>query len=174
MMMISINKSMQIYNGNGKKNLDVAFQNIPGTLSHINKITTIQSLISRYNPDVLGLAEPSTDDLDVHWPDYTLVPGTVNDGNSTNTRLNILIKNEIEFTQISWKSDVPHCVLQVKGWTIVMVYREWAKLGDQTSKSHDLQYQRWKTLVSNWKKLKGTKVVVLGDFNFDSLTSCRP
>ena len=36
MMMTSINKSMQIYNGNGKKNLDVAFQNIPGTLSHIN------------------------------------------------------------------------------------------------------------------------------------------
>ena len=91
MMMTSINKSMQIYNGNGKKNLDVAFQNIPGTLSHINKITTIQSLISRYNPDVLGLAEPSTDDLDVHWPDYTLVPGTVNDGNTSNTRLNILI-----------------------------------------------------------------------------------
>ena len=152
---------MKSYNGNiSKKTLDVAFQNVPGTLSHINKVTTIQSLVCRYQPDVLGLAEPSTDDLDITWPDYTLVPGTVNNGNKNNTRLNILIKNDIQYKQISWDTDVPHCVLEVKDWLIVMVYREWAKLGDQQTKSIDLQFQRWKTFVTNWKKQKGTKIIV--------------
>ena len=70
---------MKMTNGN-RKFLRVLYQNIPGTLSHVNKITTIQSLLNREEPDILAIAEPRTSDLDIDWQNYTLVPGHINHG----------------------------------------------------------------------------------------------
>ena len=80
---------MKLYNGNRNK-LKIIYQNVPGTLSKVNMITTIQSLLDRIDPDVLAIAEPDTQDIDIDWSPYILIPGKIKNG--TNMRLNILIK----------------------------------------------------------------------------------
>ena len=119
---------MQMIDGN-KKHLDVYYQNIPGTLSHDNKIATLKSLLSRENPDVLAVAEPTTSDLDIDWQDYILVPGHIQNG--TICRLNLLVKNDLKFSQTRWQVDIPHMILEVHGWKIIALYREWALAGNQ-------------------------------------------
>ena len=167
-MTLSPNLYMRMINGN-KKFLSVMYQNIPGTLSLENKVATIQSILDRENPDVIGFAEPSTQDLDTNWINYTLVPGYINTGNIT--RLNVLIKNDIVFKQMHWKVDVPHIILEILGWKIIFMYCEWARAGDQMTKSFDQQLTRWQSFVQKWQTVKGLKSILLGDCNFDFLSS---
>ena len=84
-MLQGLNKSMKTSNGN-RKNLRVLYQNIPGTLSNENLVSTIESLLDRLDPDILAIAEPDTMDLDRDWGPYKLVAGENKDG-----------KNEVEF-----------------------------------------------------------------------------
>ena len=70
-IIIDINKFMKLYNGNRNK-LKIIYQNVPGTLSKVNMITTIQSLLDRIDPDVLAIAEPDTQDIDIDWFPYVL------------------------------------------------------------------------------------------------------
>ena len=126
-IIMDLNKYMRMYNGN-KKNLKIMYQNIPGTLSKINTLTTLTSLLYRTNPDIIGIAEPETNDLDIDWDCYTLVKGHVEGGEKI--RLNVLIKNNIPFTQRFWKVKIPHIIIEACGWTTVFLYREWALCGD--------------------------------------------
>ena len=73
-MLQGLNKSMKTSNGN-RKNLRVLYQNIPGTLSNENLVSTIESLLDRLDPDILAIAEPDTTDLDRDWGPYKLVAG---------------------------------------------------------------------------------------------------
>ena len=161
---MSVNKFMHMMEGN-KKYLNVMYQNIPGTVSNYNLITTIESLLHREDPDILAIAEPTTDDLDHDWGVYKLVPGYIHTGNKI--RLNILIKTDIVFTQKHWNVDIPHLTLDAYGWRLVFIYREWAKAGDQETKSIDQQLDRWKGFVDRWKKMRSNRSILIGDCNFD-------
>ena len=63
--------------------------------------------------------------------------------------------------------EIPHVAVKVEGWLLVACYREWAKCGDQETKSIDMQVERWSKFVSRWSKEKGKKKMVFGDMNFD-------
>ena len=139
MMSLTVNKYMKMTNGNRK--LSVLYQNIPGTISNQNLITTITSLLHRLDPDAIAIAEPTFEDLDIDWTPYTLVKGYIKGGKKI--RLNILIKSNIQFEQSHWNVEVPHTVIKMEGWTIVFTYREWAKCGDQMTKTIKHQIDRW-------------------------------
>ena len=160
---MEINKYMRMYNGN--KRIKIYYQNVPGTLSKQNLITTIESLIDRLDPDVLAIAEPAYEDLDHDWYPYSLVKGYIQNGKKI--RLNVLVKSNISFTQNHWNVEVPHVNLCIGGWMFTFAYREWAKCGDQLTKSMDHQLERWEKFVGRWSKEKGSKRMVMGDLNFD-------
>ena len=161
---LDINKYMKIYNGN-KKNLKICYQNIPGTISNFNLIATIQSFLDRIDPDVLAIAEPCTEDLNVDWHPYVLLPGHIEKGKKT--RLNLLVKSNLKFNQKYWKVELPHKVLEIGDWRFVFVYREWAKCGDQATKDIKQQETRWRGFVDRWMKERGKRTAVIGDMNFD-------
>ena len=159
---MEINKYMRMYNGN--KILKIMYQNVPGTISKANLIVTIQSLLTRLNPDVLAVAEPTFDDMDIDWYPYKLVKGHLQNG--TKIRLNVLVKSDIDFIQTHWNVEVPHVVLSMEGWKFVFAYREWAKSGRQDTKTIDQQLSRWSGFVNRWKKERSSKTMVMGDMNF--------
>ena len=151
-------------NGNRNK-LKIVYQNVPGTLSKVNMITTIQSLLDRIDPDVLAIAEPDTQDIDIDWSPYILIPGKIKNG--TNMRLNILIKSDLKFTQTSWRVEVPNLTIEVAGWKFIFAYREWAKCGNQTTKTLACQEERWQGFVERWGKERGKRTILMGNLNFD-------
>ena len=161
---MELNKYMRMYNGN-KKELVIMYQNVPGTLSKSNMILTITSLLHRCDPDILALAEPSTEDIDIDWHPYSLVPGYIKDGKKI--RLNLLVKNNIKFKVSHWNVEIPHVILGVEDWSCCFLYREWAKEGDQMTKSIQHQMGRWRGFSNGWGKERGKKKVVMGDMNFD-------
>ena len=163
MMSLEVNKFMKMTNGNRK--LKIYYQNIPGTLSKQNMLTTIESLLSRLDPDLLAIAEPKFEDIDIDWYPYILVKGHIKNGK--NCRLNLLIKSDLQFVQTRWSVEIPHVAVKVEGWLLVACYREWAKCGDQDTKSIDMQLERWSKFVSRWSKEKGKRKMVFGDMNFD-------
>ena len=159
-----INKYMKMYNGNIKE-LKIMYQNIPGTLSNYNLIATIQSLLDRHQPDVLALAEPSTNDLEIDWYPYVLVPGKIQNGK--NIRLNVLVRANVNFKVSYWRVEIPHAVISILDWSVVFAYREWAKCGEQSTRPLQMQLDRWTGFVERWSKEKGKKKMVIGDLNFD-------
>ena len=126
---------------------------------------TIESLLDRLQPDVLAIAEPSYEDLDIQWDSYQLLKGYIQKGSKI--RLNILIKNNIKFTQSYWRVEVPNLTLKLDDRTITFVYREWAKCGDQSSKTMVHQMERWSKFVMRWSQEKGKRRMLMGDLNFD-------
>ena len=126
---------------------------------------TIESLLDRLQPDVLAIAEPSYEDLDIQWDSYQLLKGYIQKGSKI--RLNILIKNNIKFTQSYWRVEVPNLTLKLDDWTITFAYREWAKCGDQSSKTMVHQMERWSKFVMRWSQEKGKRRMLMGDLNFD-------
>ena len=152
-------------NGN-RKDLKVYYQNIPGNLSMDEKITIVQQLIDFLKPDVLAVAEPTTDDLQRDWGDYKLVPGNLNC--TGKVRVNVLIKKTIKCRIEKWSTELPTVVIDVDGVKFVFTYREWAKMGDKTTNSMPQQEARWKNFVDKWAAEIGkANVVLTGDLNFD-------
>ena len=62
-------------------------------------------------------------------------------------------------------------IIKTEGWSFIFAYREWAKSGDQETKGMDQQVQRWSQFVRRWSKERGSKTVVMGDMNFNYLSS---
>ena len=62
-----------------------------------------------------------------------------------------------------WRCPILNCVLEGG----CFAYREWAKCGDQLTKTLDHQLERWEKFVGRWSKEKGSKKMVMGDLNFD-------
>ena len=161
-MSMNINKYMRMYNGN--RRLKIFYQNVPGTLSKANMILTIQSLLVRLDPDVLAIAEPTTEDLDIDWSPYNLVQGYIHKGKKV--RLNLLIKSDLKYSQSHWNVQLPHAVICLEGWKMIFAYREWAFCGDQATKDSRSQLERWSTFVKRWSREKGSRTLMIGDMNF--------
>ena len=161
-MAMELNKYMRMVNGN--RRIKVLYQNVPGTLSKSNTILTIQSILVRLDPDILAIAEPCHDDIDIDWSPYKLLKGHIQNG--TKTRLNVLIKSNLDFVQSCWRVELPNAVIKLEGWTFVFTYREWAKSGDQSTKDITSQEERWRGFVNRWSKERGKQTMVIGDMNF--------
>ena len=161
-MSMTVNKYMKMYNGN--KDLKIMYQNVPGNLSKSNIVITIQSILHRLNPDLLAIAEPSSDDLDIDWSPYVLLRGHIQGGKKI--RMNVLIKSNLQFKQMHWNVEIPHVVVNLEGWKMIFAYREWAKCGLQSTKTLDSQLSRWSPFVDRWAKEKSPRTLLMGDMNF--------
>ena len=161
-MDLDLNKYMKMYNGN--RRIKILYQNIQGTLSKQNIILTITSILTRLDPDILAIAEPESNDLDIDWHPYKLIKGYIHKG--TKTRLNVLVKSDLNFSQHHWNVEIPHAIIKTEGWNFIFAYREWAKCGDQSTKDMQHQLKRWETFVGRWKRERGKKTMMMGDMNF--------
>ena len=63
-----------------------------------------------------------------------------------------MIKSDLKFTQTSWRVEVPNLTIEVAGWKFIFAYREWAKCGNQTTKTLACQEERWQGFVERWGK----------------------
>ena len=160
-----VNKEMKIYNGNIFKTLTVAHQNIPGVLSSMNKETSIEELLSQKRPHVLALSEPRWSELSTFTFDgYNLIKGIqigVKD-----PRMNVLVKDGVDYTQINLRSQLPTVHLRIGGQHLVFTYREWRKSGVKDTGDWSLQEERWESFVQQWKKIRG-RVILMGDINIE-------
>ena len=166
MPIANVNTWMKMYNGN--RDLKICFQNVPGILKDDNIHMQIDDVIDDLHPDILGLAEPTHDELKIaKWPGYNLVKGTINGYESV--RVNALIKAGIQYTVEEWNLDVPTVVIKLKTLILVYVYREWAQAADKTTRPMPQQVERWKKFLNKIISLKGTKkdIIIQGDMNFD-------
>ena len=162
-MQLEVNHYMRMYNGN--KPLKIYYQNIPGTISNDNLVATVDSLLDRLDPDILAIAEPSTEDLDRDWGPYILVPAKNKNGKKI--RLNLLIKEKIKFKKSGWNVAVPNIMVDVEGWSVGFCYREWGWCGDKETRGMDKQMERWREFVREWERVGGMQRIMMGDFNFD-------
>ena len=117
-------------------------------------IDCIQILLNDEDPDVIAIAEPSFDELNVDWGNYKLIKGSLK--NAKKTRLNVLIKGNVQFEHFEWNVDVPMVGLKIDEQKLIFVYQEWSKDGDPLTRSMDQQLERWKKFI---EKAKGQKEI---------------
>ena len=117
-------------------------------------IDCIQILLNDEDPDVIAIAEPSFDELNVDWGNYKLIKGSLK--NAKKTRLNVLIKGNVQFEHFEWNVDVPMVGLKIDEQKLILVYQEWSKDGDPLTRSMDQQLERWKKFI---EKAKGQKEI---------------
>ena len=163
---MSWNKWMKITNGNILQWMTVCYQNIPLGVSTSNKEKCVESILHRFKPHILGLAEPRRSELEMMvFPGYTLVPGMAN--GIVDPRLNVFVKDELQYEVINFMTEIPSLLLRVGETKVLTLYREWNKDGVADSNNFkDHQEPRWETLVNKWAQLRG-RVVVIGDMNFE-------
>ena len=87
--------------------MDALFQNIPGCQSKLkDEQLGITSILEKFKPALLGLAEPTTEDLEkIDIPGYSLVRGTLKRGRKI--RLNVLVKDGVKYKIEKFCSEVP-------------------------------------------------------------------
>ena len=68
-----INWFMRMTNGNGKL-LKILYQNIPCKIKAVQKI---EEILYKENPDILGVAEPDHNHIDINWSGYKLIKGSI-------------------------------------------------------------------------------------------------
>ena len=173
---IAWNRFMRLSNGNGtgkakvkvKAFLDIMYQNLPCTLATSTVGTQLETLVTRYKPDILFLGEADGEDVKAGCPEgYAWVGGSLKSKKNL-IRVSAIVNDKIPFKTFNIKTKVPAVGIKVGEWKIVGVYREWALEGDQSTKSREQQIDRLQDFVSYWLTLKG-KTCCLGDFNFDPL-----
>ena len=64
-----------------------------------------------------------------HFPRYTLVQGRQFQPINNKIRINVLIKNGLDYEEVDLTNEIPTCTIRYGGWTISFCYREWAKGG---------------------------------------------
>ena len=78
---LEVNLWMRIINGNGvPENLLILYQNIPCTYSPASIKNSIDYILYKFKPDILGIAEPKFIDLSSTWPGYKLIKGNLKGG----------------------------------------------------------------------------------------------
>ena len=89
--------------------------------------------------------------------------------------MSALISQNLRYNKIEILSQVPVIAIQVLGFTIIGLYKEWQNLQAYPKnpvKSIPMAYnnpvKRFKSLTQELSKIKG-KVIVMGDFNFCAL-----
>lgn len=161
------NKLQHILNGNIRKKFinftDIIFQNIPGRKNVADVQIALDVIILHFKPAILGLGEVDLTKLQqCHHPGYQLVSGR--QLNSKSIRVNVLIKNGLEYEELDLSNEVPTCTIKYGGWNLCFIYREWRKSGRQDTRSIPQQNERWDTMIPQWDSLEG-KSLVIGDFN---------
>ena len=162
------NKEMHIKEGNKvigtEEVLNVCFANVPGNLSDQNIEISIKLVLEDQKPGLLGLAEPTYEQLSkMYFPGYKLVKGKLTGGKKF--RLNVLVKDNLINCQVeSFTTDVPCLLIRSGSWKFMFFYREWRKDGREETKSMEQQEDRWSRFLSRVKRIPG-KLTVMGDAN---------
>ena len=133
---LDVNVVMRMLHGNGR-DLLVLYQNIPGTYSSTNTISKIETILDKFKPHVLGIAEPVYNDMNQTWDGYDLIQGYLNNG--TKIRLNALVRNDLNYEVVEFKTEVPSILLKTGNIKIILCYREWSKEGNLHTSKLDLQ-----------------------------------
>ena len=79
--------------------------------------------------------------LTMEYEGYKLVSGQCNGVNDP--RINLLVKDGLQFQRINFQSDIPTVVVKVSGHTFVFFYREWRLDGKKETGGWDDQLSRW-------------------------------
>ena len=133
---LDVNVVMRMLHGNGR-DLLVLYQNIPGTYSSTNTISKIETILDKFKPHVLGIAEPVYNDMNQTWDGYDLIQGYLNNG--TKIRLNALVRNDLNYEVVEFKTEVPSILIKTGSIKIILCYREWSKEGNLHTSKLDLQ-----------------------------------
>ena len=164
-VMTEWNRSMRSMNGNTKNWILVASQNIPGNVSINNKQLALDILLQQKKPHLLSVIEPRHSEmLTLEYSGYSLIQGQCNGVNDP--RINLLVKDGIQYERVNLASDIPTVVVKVTSQTFIFFYREWRLDGVKETGGWDLQLERWRTFIEAWLKLKGN-IIALGDANFE-------
>ena len=154
--------------GNSKDSLDIMYQNLPCTLNAESVGTQLDSLTERFKPDILFIGEADSDLVRSGCPDgYAFVDGNIK-GRVKITRVSAIVNINIKYKAFKINTMVPAVGVKVGEWTLVGIYREWAKEGMQETKSKEEQCDRLLNLTEYWTKIT-KKAAVFGDFNFDPI-----
>ena len=169
------NKGAKMYIGN-KRHIDILHQNLPGvTMSKEQIQYNLEIILTKRQPDILILSEVGPSIIDgMNFENYELVVGNIT-LEVKECRVSALISQNLRYNKIEILSQVPVIALEVLGFTIIGLYREWQNLQadpKNPTKSIPMPYnnpvKRFKSLTQELSKIKG-KVVILGDFNFCAL-----
>ena len=179
---MKVNKAMKMINGNKKRKLIFAHQNMQGGDVSKNdgdnkKTVSVDQLISQVLPDVLGISEIRVSDLST-----SVKEGYTWEIKEDCTRLAVLVNSSLnyrrrkdlevpEFPAI-WVELSPQAQRPI---LVCQVYREWTRLIPGSNKAVDgsksvrEQLRRWTPFVAKWKQIiqTGQEWHVLGDFNMD-------
>ena len=90
-----------------------------GNNNLITKLS-IQSVLDHYKPGILGVAEPSHEDMrTMYFPGYRLVKGKLAGGKKI--RLNVLVKDTlVDYSVDSFTSEVPSVLIKVNGFKYLL------------------------------------------------------
>ena len=118
-MGVVTNAEMHSLNGNRGNFMDALFQNIPGRQSKLkDKQLAITSILEKFKPALLGLAEPTTEDLEkIDIPGYSLVRGTLKRGRKI--RLNVLVKDGVKYKIEKFCSEVPASLITIDKFKVL-------------------------------------------------------
>ena len=160
------NRVQRSVNGNGVTH-PIIMQNIPGKCGPDRVGDIITDILSRYNPLVLVIAEARADVVASKTPaGYTHITGTLKW--RKNPRVSMLIQEGVKYKEEHLKLDVPTVCVNLDGWRIVGLYREWNRDGLAGTDDVPDQLERLQGLVKAMVKMKKQgRTLVIGDMNVD-------
>ena len=171
------NHYMHAISGNIKKTFrrcsNILFQNIPWNKNQHDVQIALDILLSS-KPALLGIGETDFDKLNsCHFPGYFLLRGLQSNPINKKIRMNLLIKDGVDYEELNMENEIPTCTILLDGWRICFAYREWSKGGDVNTSGIPLQKERWDTFVERWNEFSG-RGIMLGDMNFCLLHGNTP
>ena len=163
-MSVLTNKMNHITNGNRSHYLDCLFQNVPGKQSkQKDKQIAIETILERFRPALLGIAEPQTEDLEkMRIRGYSVIKGKLKRGRKV--RLNVLVKEGVEYKIENFCSEIPASLIKIDKFKFLFYYREWRKEGKKDTDKMVDQELRWLDFLDKVDKIKGP-LVMMGDSN---------
>ena len=122
------NKGAKMYIGN-KKSIDILHQNLPGvTMSKEQIQYNLEIILTNRQPDVLILSEVGPSVIDeMNFENYELIVGNIS-LEVKECRVSALISQNLRYNKIEILSQVPVIAIEVLGFTIIGLYREWQNL----------------------------------------------
>ena len=152
-----------------------------------NKVNSIEGVVSRYGPHILGISEANLfkrhDLSEVQIEDYELITSlTMDNANLEYSRVvvykhsSIISKVRKDLMSPQFSSIWMECGLPRKRKFLVCnLYREWQYLGqggDRSSRDIQQQLSRWIIFIDQFERAlnTGMEVYCMGDVNLDFLT----
>ena len=158
------NSDNHIKFGNRGNFVDALFQNLPGKQSkHKDKQLAVATILEKYKPVLLGVAEPTSEDMEkIRVAGYSLIKGNLKRGRKV--RLNVLIKDGVQYKIEKFCSEVPSSLITVDKFKFLFYYREWRKEGRKNTDVMEEQQMRWADFLAKVAAIKG-RLVLMGDTN---------